>query len=243
MKIRHLILLTLSILLLAGSVFALPSQEYIWDEANILSKEEEAQLTQQLAQISKDLNVAIVVATVNDEAHSVERLGDNFFRTKTGRQNGIILFLAFGEIDNDYYIGAQGTLADKFNDRMFDKVENACVPHLRSRDYVAAISAYATACEDVISSYGKVSTAGIALCILIGSALSFLIPMNILKGQLKTVRYQPEANDYIRKNSLTFTRKTDTFLHQSVSRVAKPKNSGGSGSRSSGGSSGRSGKF
>lgn len=243
MKFRHLILLTLSVLLLVGCVFALPSQEYIWDEANILSQEEEAQLTQQLAQISKELNVAIVVATVKDEAHSVERLGDNFFRTKTGRQNGIILFLAFGEIDNDYYIGAQGTLAEKFNDRMFDKVENACVPHLRSRDYVQAISAYATACEDVISSYGKVSGMGIVLCILIGAVLSFLIPMSILKKQLKTVRYQPEANDYIRKNSLTFTRKSDTFLHQSVSRVARPKNNGGSRSHSGGGSRGRSGKF
>lgn len=242
MKFRHLILLALSVLLLVGCVFALPSQEYLWDEANVLSKEEEAQLTQQLAQISKELNVAIVVATVKDEAYSVQGLGNTFFRTRTGRQNGIILFLAFGEIDNDYYIGAQGTTADKFNDRMYDKVENACVPHLRSRDYVQAISAYATACEDVLSSYGKVSGTGVLLCILIGAVLSFLIPMNILKGQLKSVRYQPEANDYIRKNSLNFTRKTDTFLHRSVSRIAKPKNNGGSRSHGGGGG-GRSGKF
>ena len=243
MKFRHLILLTLSVLLLVGCVFAaLPSQEYIWDEADILSPEEETQLTQQLAQISKELNVAIVVATVNNEAYNVESLGNNFFRTRTGRQNGVILFLAFGEIDNDYYIGAQGTTADKFNERMYDKVENACVPHLRSGDYVQAISAYATACRDAISSYGKVSGMGILLCILIGAVLSFLIPMNILKGQLKSVRFKPEANDYIRKNSLTFTRKTDTFLHRSVSRVAKPKDNGGSRSHGGGGG-GRSGKF
>ena len=246
MKFRFLILILLSLALLTGTVFAESEGTYLWDEANVLTSAEEEALNSELAEISAKLDVAIVVATVNNEAtYSVKNLADSFFRSRTGYQDGVILYLAFGQIDNDYHIGAQGSMEEIFTEKMYDKIEDACLSHLSSGNYAEAISAYAGACEEEISSYGKLSVVGILLCIVVGVVLSFLVPMNILKGQLKTVRYQPEANSYIRKNSLHYTRKSDTFLRRSVARVRKPKNNSGSRGGTRGGRSGggRSGKF
>ncbi len=246
MKLRCLILILLVAALLTTGILAANEPTYLWDEADVLTYEEEAALNQELARISQDLGVAVVAATVPDEAtYSVEDLGNTFFAQHSNNRNGVILFLAFGTVDNDYYIGAQGNTQTIFTDKVYDKVENACVPHLRSGDYERAISAYAKTCNKQISSYGKVSWKGIALCVVIGIVLSFLIPMSILKRQLKSVRYQPAANSYVRTNSLRFSRKTDSFLYRNVSRVAKPKNnsSGGRSGGGSGGHRGRSGKF
>ena len=69
--------------------------------------------------------------------------------------------------------------------------------------------------------------------------LSFLIPMSVLKGQLKSVRMQNAASSYVRPNSMQLTRERDLFLYRNVTRTARPKNNSGSGSSS--GSSGSSG--
>ena len=103
--------------------------------------------------------------------------------------------------------------------------------------------AYGNTCEKVISSYGKLPASGIVICILIGAVLSFLIPMNILKGQLKTVRYQPEASNYMEKDSFDLRISRDTFLHRNVTKVPKPKDTGSRSGGSSGGGGGRGGSF
>lgn len=249
MKLRFLILLLLTLSLLTGVVFARSEGTYLWDGADVLTQDEEKRLNQELAQVSANLNTAIVVATVHNEAYNVRDLANTFFHERTGYENGVILYLAFGQIDNDYHIEAQGTTAINFTERMYDMVENACVSHLRLGAYAEAISAYAHACEDAISSYGKISIPGLLGCIVIGMILSFLIPMMILKNQLKTVRYQSVADNYVQKGSLVLTAKTDTFLNRNISRISKPKSNPGGGSRgggSRGGGShggGRSGKF
>ena len=76
----------------------------------------------------------------------------------------------------------------------------------------------------------------ILLAVVIGMVLSFLIPMTMLKNQLKSVRIQPEANSYIQQNTLRFRRQSDTFLYRNVTRIPKPKNNTQHGG-------GRSGKF
>ena len=68
---------------------------------------------------------------------------------------------------------------------------------------------------------------------LVGVGLAMFI-VGRMKAQLKTVRFQAAAGDYMKSGSLNITESKDTFLYNTVTRTAKPKNTD---SGSSGGSS------
>ncbi len=63
----------------------------------------------------------------------------------------------------------------------------------------------------------------VIVAIVLGIVLSFLIPMSILKGQLKTVRRQTAAANYVRPNSMHLTAQRDIFLYRNVVRTEIPK--------------------
>ena len=218
-------------------------QTYLYDAAHILDEQEEAELNSYLSQLSRNTLTELIVVTANSYSTADENQTATYCHQYSFSGNAVILLLSFSEYGNSYYTCAYGDAWEKFDDRAYDKVENACVPLLRSGDYAEAIRGYGDACADVISSYGKLPTGGFVICILIGALLSFLIPMNILKGQLKTVRCQPEAGSYILNDSIHFTIQSDNFSHRNVTRVAKPKNTSGSRGSSGGGGGGRGGSF
>ena len=88
----------------------------------------------------------------------------------------------------------------------------------------------------------------ILVAIIVGFILSFITVGN-MKSKLKTVRFQPAANSYMKAGSMNITESRDMFLYNTVTRTAKPKDSdsgGGSSTHtSSSGSShgGGGGKF
>jgi uncharacterized protein len=58
-----------------------------------------------------------------------------------------------------------------------------------------------------------------------------------MKGQLKSVRKQNRANNYMKTGSLQVTVHRDLFLYRDITRTRKQTNSSSGGSRSSGGGS------
>ena len=62
----------------------------------------------------------------------------------------------------------------------------------------------------------------IVICLVIGFVLA-LIPMSILKGQIRNVHSKTEASDYTRAGSFDLQLKQDTFLYKNVSRTPIPK--------------------
>ena len=90
---------------------------------------------------------------------------------------------------------------------------------------------------------------GILLSIIIAMVLA-IVPVSVMRGQLKSVHMQSGAGVYEKSGSRKITVKKDTFLYHTVNRVPKPKedhsSSGGSTTfRSSSGRShgGRGGSF
>lgn len=78
----------------------------------------------------------------------------------------------------------------------------------------------------------------IPLALLIGFVIALIIMM-ILKGQLKSVKMERGAVNYVRPGSMNVTASRDTYLYSTVSRTARPKSSSsGSSSSSHGGSFG-----
>jgi uncharacterized membrane protein YgcG len=64
-----------------------------------------------------------------------------------------------------------------------------------------------------------------------------------MKGQLKSVRMQNQANNYLKAGSMHLTASHDLYLYRHVSRTPRQTNSSSSGSRGGGSRSGGGGKF
>jgi len=59
-------------------------------------------------------------------------------------------------------------------------------------------------------------------CIIIGIVAAF-ITVGIMKAQLKTVRKQRNAANYVVSGSFRLTNQMDTFLYRNVVRRERPK--------------------
>ena len=70
---------------------------------------------------------------------------------------------------------------------------------------------------------------------MIGIAVGVIVAL-ILKGQLKTVRAQNQANVYVKQGSMQLTVCNDMFLYRNVTRTQR-QSSSSSGSSGSSGSS------
>lgn len=59
-----------------------------------------------------------------------------------------------------------------------------------------------------------------------------LIVTGVMRGKLKSVRFQPKADDYLKEGSMQLTENRDLFLYSHLDRRAKPKDNGSSGGSS-----------
>lgn len=76
----------------------------------------------------------------------------------------------------------------------------------------------------------------IFISIGVGVILAFII-VGRMKAQLKTVRFQAAAGNYVKDGSMNVTESRDLFLYHTVTKTAKEKSSSGSSTHTS--SSGR----
>ena len=60
-------------------------------------------------------------------------------------------------------------------------------------------------------------------CIVIGIVVAFIVTL-IMKGQLKSVRQQKTASNYVVDGSFRLTGRSDVFLYRNVTRRERPKN-------------------
>ena len=59
-------------------------------------------------------------------------------------------------------------------------------------------------------------------CLVAGIIVAFIVTL-IMKGQLKSVRQQNTASNYVVDGSFRLTGRSDTFLYRNVVRTERPK--------------------
>ena len=155
--------------------------------------------------------------------------------------------------DRDWYISTTGYGITTFTDAGIQYIGDKIKEHLSDGDYADAFNTFAELCDDFIAKAraGKPYDSGnmpkepmkpgwILVAIIAGFILSF-ITVGAMKGKLKTVRFQPAANSYMKAGSMNITESRDMFLYNTVTRTAKPKdNDSGGGSSTHTSSSGSS---
>lgn len=198
--------------------------ERVQDMAKLLSESEREALIKTLDELSERQKMDVIVVTTNtlDGKKPMEYADDIYDYCKYGY--GITAFTDAGI----QYIGEQ------------------MVDDLGDGNYAAAFNTFAELSDDFITKSregepydksnlpkGPLSIVWIVISILVGIGLAMFI-VGRMKAQLKTVRFQAAAGDYMKSGSLNITESKDTFLYNTVTRTAKPKNTD---SGSSGGSS------
>lgn len=270
MKKRFVVVLTAIALLACFLIPALAEGttnarlNYITDMANLLSDTEIAALEEKAADISERNNYGVYVIIVNDfrsysDYSQLDEAGkDIYTRYQLGwdtDNGGTMLILSMA--DRDYHVGFNAVRSNYlFLERDRNNLEDKVVRYLRNNDYYEAFNAYLDGCdacmtgaanreynEDWEEDDGGISV-GIAA---IPGALAALLTGLGMSAPMRSAVKKTNANSYVVDGSLELTRRSDMFLHRSVTRTPRQTQSSSPSSRStrysSGSYSGRSGKF
>lgn len=245
------ILALLLVLSTCLSVSASISSTNLFDYEELLTYEEQNALIDRLEDVSETYQCDVIIVTDSDLGDkTATQYADDFFDYNGfgygDTRDGILLFVSLAE--RQWATSTTGKAIDIFTDSDLYYIEDEFTPYLSSGDFDSAFNTFVDLCEDELASYGKFQFN--ALYLLVGLVLGVIvafIAVLIMKGQLKSVRYQSAAQNYLRNGSLNITERKDIFLYSTVSKRAKPKDNGGGSSThsSSSGSShgGHSGSF
>ncbi len=230
---------------LAVNVSAAPDR--LVDGANLLNDAEEKSLRARLDEVSEKHEVDIVVVTVESIDIDADEYAERYFNNNgygLGEEKSGVLFLRIlsdWEGDKYCHIYAKAVGSDAISDSDIQSILDSMEDAIDDEEYGEAFNIFVDECDERIGDYlydlTHFSFGSSALIALIIGLIVAFIATSVMKGKLKSVRYQAAATSYVKAGSLKLTESRDTYLYSTVSRVAKPKNtsSGGGASRSSSG--------
>ncbi|MBO5253663.1 MAG: TPM domain-containing protein [Clostridia bacterium] len=214
--------------------------EFLFDEADILTDAEEAQLAEKLSEASHTYEAQIIIATVpsidGNMEHFIEETYDSMGWGYGEKRDGVLLLVCMDpreyRILSNGYAGVAITVDDIGN------IGEYIVSDLSDGNYAAAFDTFIDETAYYLSGYlygfpfEGVKSFGVSL--VIGIIAGVVVAL-VLKGQLKSVKKQDQAHEYVKPGSMQVTVQRDLFLYREVSRVKK-ESSSGSGRGSSGSS-------
>lgn len=269
MNVKKRILTVLFALLLCMVVviptFAASDLPRLVDNADLLTDSEESTLLSKLNEISERQQADVVVVTADTlDGKTPMDYADDFYDYNGygfgADKDGVLLLVSLE--DRDWWMSTTGYGITAITDAGIEYISEKFLSDLSDGDYADAFTTYAELCDDFFTQArsGQPYDTGhmpkqpfnIARNLLIALIVGFVIALiatGVMKGKLKTVRFQSAASNYVKANSMNVTESRDMFLYTHVDRRAKPKDtdssSGSSTHTSSSGSThgGGGGKF
>jgi uncharacterized protein len=229
---------------------AMPENEqFLYDEADLLTDSEEVTLVEKLKDVSRACNAQLVVVTIasmdgGDIDSYVDYLYDSMGFGYGENHDGVLLLVCMDP--REYRILSNGYAGTAIGPDQIDTLCDFMETYLPNGHYTSAFHSFADQSGEFLEYYlmGSPFKVGKSLAIsLIIGIIAGLIVAFILKGQLKSVRKQDQAYGYVKPGSMTVNIQYDIFLYRTVTRTKKQKRvestSSGSGNtaRSKGGGS------
>lgn len=255
---RKIIAILFALLLCMLSVlpaFAQSELPRLIDDSDVLSAQEESDLLLRLDDVSETYRFDLVVVIVDDfGGKSAQAYADDFYDYNGygygENYDGSLLLIG---VDEDYrWISTSGFGITAFTDAGISYIGSQIVTDLELGYYYDGIDNYISLCEEFINQANsgvpydsnnlpkeKFSFFFTLLISLVVGFVVALIAVLIMKSQLKTVRRQSAAADYMKAGSMRVTQSRDVFLYRNVSKVKKAENNSSSGSSTHTSSSGR----
>ena len=229
---------------------AMPENEqFLYDEADLLTDSEEVTLVEKLKDVSRACNAQLVVVTIasmdgGDIDSYVDYLYDSMGFGYGENHDGVLLLVCMDP--REYRILSNGYAGTAIGPDQIDTLCDFMETYLPNGHYTSAFHSFADQSGEFLEYYlvGSPFKVGKSLAIsLIIGIIAGLIVAFILKGQLKSVRKQDQAHRYVKPGSMMVNIQYDIFLYRTVTCTKKQKRvestSSGSGdtARSKGGGS------
>lgn len=247
--IKRIILTLLSVLLvLTACLTSSADTERIYDYSYNLKSYDLTSLQNKLDDISDKYSCEVVLFTTDYLTQNVQYEASYYldeYLNHIGAEDdtsAICLLVCMSERKYGIYCKGEA-YTNIFKDKELNDIEDSIKSCLSDGDIYGAFEAFADKCEKTLESYGKVhvNPLWILISLGVGIAIAFIVVL-IMKSQLKSVRFQSAANNYLKSGSLNVSESRDIFLYSTITRTPKPQaKSSSGGSFSSGG--GRSGSF
>ena len=245
-------------------------QDFVFDEADLLSEEETSELNELSADLSSRHNMGISIIVVED--YTTYQAGQTYNDIKdwqramfnTGSfsygqsEDGIMLAISME--DRDWGIVTFGSAQDTFPSDIRERIGSQLISKLSDDDYYGAFTDYLTLADGYLTAeenggnysgedvYTSSDASGdtIDLPIIIGSSFLFslivsLIIVLVWKKGMNTIVRQDNAGAYLKQDSVTLTTQSDLFLYHTISRTQRQQENHSSDMHSD--YSGTSGKF
>lgn len=238
--------LALALCLSLAVIASAANEEYVlFDEADLLSDAEEATLKAKLLDSSHKYNAQLVIATIEsangtDMDDYLNYLYDTMGFGYGKNHDGVLLLVCMDP--REFHILSNGFAGDAIDHGDIDVICDAMVADMSDGNYAAAFDTFISECEYYLdghlNGFPFDFSANLVICLVIGIVAGLIVAF-VLKGQLKTVRKQNQANVYVKPGSMQVTVHNDFFLYRDVTRTKKESNNSSSSgsSRSTGGRS------
>lgn len=218
------------------SVTAFAHPDRLVDNADLLTVEEESVLRAKLDEISETYQAdVVIVTTLTTDGKSPMAYADDFFDYNGygygSSYDGVLLLISME--DRDWVISTSGMCIDALNDSTIESIGDWMLNDLSNGWYADAFETFVNECEYYIN--GEINGfpfefgANLMIALVVGLIVAFIVTM-IMKSNLRSVRRQTGASDYVKANSLQLTQSNEIFLYRNVTAVKKVSESSGSGS-------------
>ncbi len=219
----------------------------VFDEADILTDEEERTLSERAYAISETRHCNVYIITLANfldytDSYSLYTCDEEI---RTGYDLGygsdkscVCLFLSMDDRDFDILcFGDFGNAA--FTDYGKEKLQDVFLDNFRDNDWFGGMSDYLTKCDSMLDSAasGKPLDIGsdpsVILCGIGGSlVLSFIIALLFClaqKRRMQAVTKQADADAYVPQGGVDITYRRDRYVRTTTTRTYSPKSSGSGG--------------
>jgi len=216
----------------------------VHDFANILTSEDEIQLTD-MAQTIQDSHGIDVIILTTPELYGIagQEFADHFYENNSYGEDVVLFLVDMGS--RQWHISTAGTAIDLLSDRDLMAIEDQVVPYLSDGRYYDAFHQFMTLLPKYLVSDAG-SGMNFLLSLLAGAAIAGIAVL-IMRSTMNSGKPQRSAAGYTVDNSYHLRQHLDLFLYSNISKRPRPKNnsSGSSVHRSSSGGShgGRGGRF
>lgn len=225
-----ILVLCLAMAIPAFAVVSTPADAAVMDLADLLSQEEELQLTIKLGELSLAYDTQMIIATVSstdggDADAYIEYLYDVNALGYGDDRSGILLLVCMDI--REFRILTNGAANDAIGGYEIDIISDAIVSDLSDGNYAAAFATFADECayylEGHINGFPFDWGQNLVIALIIG-LVAGLVTAFVLKAQLRSVRSQSKADAYIKAGSMQLTMRSDLFLYRHVTRTRKESN-------------------
>lgn len=214
--------------------------ERLQDLAGCLKESDAESILESLNEISERQKCDVVIFAIESlEGATAESCADDYFdyfNYGIGKnKDGLLLLVSIK--DRKWHISTHGYGITAFTDAGIQYIGSQFKSDLSDGNYAEAFRTFAKESDDFITQAksGKpydtstlprepLSRGWMVGAIIVG-IIAAIIVVSFMKDKLASVRRQPAAGSYVRKDSLKLTESSDLFLYTTVTRTEKPKES------------------